>query len=370
MTKHANAEEIAYLGGDDNSEPHDSNPQSARDTAMKLLDEAKDKATEGAPAEAQGELPVTEPTPSPAEATEAGGEPAQGVPPLSPPADWSADDQAVFHKMDAETQKWAIAHDTARREAQAAQMAALSPWQQLDTTWDPYFTRLGVPKAQAVDRLLQADMTLRTGTPQQKQAMVNSILDTYGLREVISPQPAQQVPEDIAQDPVLSGMNQDFNNRLNQVMQAVEGMQSQISSQFGSMQQQQIANDAAALQAWSSATDEKGAPLRPYYAEVEGLMSALAQHAKTTGVQTSLDEVYAQACAAHPEVSRKIKQSQEAAALVQRQQEAASKQAASKSVSGSPGVQRQSNESLSAQPGETATETARRIAASLRASDA
>ena len=47
--------------------------------------------------------------------------------------------------------------------------------------WQPYMDQLGGSFPQAVDGLMQTEHTLRTGTPQQKQAMLLKLASDYGV---------------------------------------------------------------------------------------------------------------------------------------------------------------------------------------------
>lgn len=309
--------------------PHDTNPTPVSEDVEAAMKQAVDAAEEtgdtpelelDAPADIPAEIPAEESREAPA--TEPGDLPA--------PAQWSAEDQEIFRSVDKNTQEWLLARDKAVAEQYQEQLSAVQPLQQVSQTWDPYFKQLGMPPAELLNGLLQTEMKLRTGTPQQKQDALIGIMRSYGIG--VGQEQAQQLPEDIQQDPVAQALNQ----RLNEVLEGQQTLKSQMENQFGALQVQQVQSQVGALHAFRDQTDAEGKPLHPYFSEVENLMDTLAANAMATGQQTTLEDVYQQACWASPGVRAKLQSADRSAGIAGRQQTAADKQRAGKSVSGSP----------------------------------
>ncbi len=336
-----------FIAAGDGLEPHDTNPNSVQadvEKAMKQAQEAAEKtADDGAPKEPDQEaLDFNEakdsttalkdaPEEAPDEAPE-GPEPteeaASSPGDLEPPADWSADDQTIFRDCPSDVQQWLLdRHNSVSAQVQE-QMATVAPLQRIQQQWQPYVDKIGAPIDQAVDQLFRTEMVLRTGTAEQKRQAIQGLMQTYS---VDFSQPGG-LPEELANDPVASAITP----QLQQVMEGLTRLQSQVDSRFGDMQKSQEQQQAAALQSFADAKDEKGQLLRPYFSEVRPLMEVLASQAQAAGTATTMDEVYNQACRASPTVWPKIQAAERSASLRERRAAAAEKQRAASSVSSSP----------------------------------
>lgn len=352
-------------------EPHPQNPQAENTSVRGAVEDAMKKATDAAEA-VEDELPLddgeneAEPQESALEAEGEGSPPSETSPDadeigdLEPPNDWSVQDQEIFRGVDKQTQTWLLERDKATREALQSQMTALQPFQQVNQTWNPHIQKVGKPPAVLLNELLNADYVLRQGTPQQKQQMLGSIIQQYGI-QLEQPAQAPQVPEELQSDPLYGALT----GELKRLSEGLSGLQNQMQTQFGQMQQSQASQQQAALEAFKLETDQTGQLRHPHYAEVEGTMTALAQDALANGRQTTLEEVYQQACWAHPEVRAKLQSAEKAAAIRERQESAAKKQAASKSVSSSPQGSRTVTSLPKGKKGESVRETVERAAAQV-----
>lgn len=363
----------------DGLEPHPQNPASKETTVRGAVEDAMEKASKAVD-ELGDELPLEDNAEEAVETEESAvqaegeGSPSSESSPdadeigdLDPPTDWSAQDQEIFRGVDKQTQTWLLERDKASRGALQEQISALQPFQQVHQTWAPYIDKLGKPPQVLLNELINADYVLRQGTQQQKQQILSSIIQQYGV-EVGQPQGQQQpqLPEEVASDPVYSAIEA----RLQQLQENQAALQSQMGNQFGAMQNQQISEQLMALEAFKGATDESGSLKHPHYQEVEPLMRGLAQDALANGRQTTLEEVYQQACWAHPDVRVKLQSAEKAAAIRERQASAAKKQAASKSVSSSPQGSRTVSRLPKGKKGESVRETVERAAAQAGLADA
>lgn len=300
-------------------EPHGSNPRSTEDDARAAMEEATKKAEEAEKEAA--EEPELELQPEPVQEIE------EELEPLEVPTAWTADQQDVFRNAPREAQEFLLDLYEGVTQPLQQQAESLQPWQQLNQQWDPYFQKVGIPAQQLVGQLLQAEMTLRTGTPAQKQQALAGIMNAYGV--VFDEEPDLSEYDD---DPRMKAIIE----RQAQIESENRQLQSQLQQGFGQVQASQVQQANATLQAFANRVDESGKLVHPYFNEVRGLMETLAETAQRSGQQVTLEQVYEAACRAHPQVWPKIQGAERAAGMAQRNAVAADKRRASKSVSGSP----------------------------------
>ena len=274
--------------------------------------------------------------------------------PLEPPTAWSPEDQEVFRGIaDKDVQDWILKFAERQVAPVQTQFDQLQPVKRVLDNYNSYLTQIGQPVDRVVEGLLQTEYLLRTGTPQQKAQAFAKIAQDYGIE--LGQPTAPALPEDIASDPVAQALDE----RLNKVMERLDGLQSNVQTGLGSFQAQQQNAAQAQLDAFKAEKDEKGNLKHPYYAEVEPMMEALAAAANARGQQMTLEQVYDSACMADATVRTKIESARQAAQIRERQKTAAEKSKASKSVSSSPGGT-QTESSLKVKPGESAYDTVMR----------
>ena len=130
---------------------------------------------------------------------------------------------------------------------------------------------------------------------------------------------------------------------VQQLVQPYMQQLSQFQSQFQTAQQQaeqtQLQEISGQLEAFRTATDEKGAARHMYYDNVRGIMAALIQN----GDAGNLEQAYEMAIRAHPEVSSTIQAEQHRSIEARQLEEARrkadeAKRAAGANVSGQGGV--------------------------------
>lgn len=332
----SNSDHIAV--GED-IEPHETNPNSALHDVQNAMKKAQDEAEkveadlEESPEDVidfNKSKETTTPLKEVAEESDAAPpESADDAPgPLEPPPEWSADDQGIFRSVPEHVQTWLLDRHNSATAQVTERLTQLAPLQRIQEQWQPYVDKIGAPIDQAIDQLFRAEMVLRTGTPEQKRQAIAGLVSTYGVEfDRGSP-----IPEELSNDPVASALTP----QLQQVMEGLHRLQSQVDSRFGEMQQSQQQQQEGALRAFAEQKDEKGNLLHPYFGEVRTLMEALATQAKAAGTATTIEEVYRQACRASPTVWPKIQAAERSADLRERQRAAADKKRAASSVSSSP----------------------------------
>lgn len=179
------------------------------------------------------------------------------------------------------------------------------------TPYMPIITAEGGNPVAAVQGLLNTSYQLRTGTPQQKVALIQEIAQTYGvdIGQVVNPQP---------QDNYL----QSLQNEIAQLKQAVNPQV--IMSQLQEQQEHvRIQSDISAFAA---------NPANKHFEAVKATMAPLL----ASGQAKDLQEAYDMACYANPTIRSTLLQEQSAQAAEKRKAELLAKKQAAVSVTGSP----------------------------------
>lgn len=226
-------------------------------------------------------------------------------------AKWSAippDIQAEIAKREEEVTKGFSRHDEERNFGK-----------QLKDVINPYMPIInaeGGNPAAAVRDLLNTAYQLRTGTPQQKSALIREIARVYGADLTqLQPSPAAYV------DPQVQSLQERLEN--------IE-RQKQQESQY--QQQQHQASIQSEVSAFASD------PAYPHYETVKAHMAALLRG----GVVDNLKDAYDQAVYARPDIRSTLLAQQHADAETKRRAEIKTKtqaaRHASSSVTGSPGM--------------------------------
>ena len=291
----------------------------SRDEAGRFAREAEQAAAEPAASPAPAE---TAPKPaaetSAADASAAAPAPAPAAETVKAPDAWSPAAKAKFAALDPEVQA-----EIARREAEVHKgFTKQDEHRNLGKSFadavNPY---LPIIKAEggnpitAVQDLLQTAYTLRTGTPQAKEALLLGVAKQYGIdlnsvfTRLYSGQPAAQV------DPTVQALQQ----QVQQLQQVIQGGQQQQESQEQAQLHQTIEGFASD-------------PKNVYFSNVKAEMAALLRN----GTATDLQGAYDMACWARPDIRVLLLQQQDQqkqAATRQRTQQA---RFAGSSISGSP----------------------------------
>ena len=177
--------------------PEYADPQDRRGI-RKSLNEQFDKAAKADDANASLQSGETAPAKAdnggkPGADTKSAPEEANGGDASASPAEagWSAEDRAALDSMTPEARQWA--------EAKAAETrATYGGVDALAGKWGGYLSQIGAdtPERQvgALDRLLSTEHALRTGTPQQRAAILSGLAREYGVGTAGSA-PAAPAPE-------------------------------------------------------------------------------------------------------------------------------------------------------------------------------
>jgi hypothetical protein len=177
----------------------------------------------------------------------------------------------------------------------------------------------GADPLQAVDRLLQTSYQLRTAPPQQKAQLVAGIIRDFGVDVHVLDQALTGQLQQQAAKPPQQAVVQD--PRVDQLMQALQGVEQQNSQERDAAAQAEIAQFAQSHE---------------FLADVRDHMADLMEVAQRRGVDLSLEDAYNQACRLNPEIASVLDQRDRAAAAGAAQTRTARAREAASSVGGAP----------------------------------
>lgn len=165
------------------------------------------------------------------------------------------------------------------------------------------FAALGVNETQAIQSLLQSERTLRVGTPEQKLAVLQSIVHSYGV-------PVEALLSDDGNVRDMAMQNATLVSRLNQLEQQLHG--------FTSVQQQ-----SAKQQAESEITKFASDPANKWFNDVREDMARLLN----SGVASDIKDAYDKAVWQRPDIRQAILAQQQKEAEEKRQKDATTRAA-------------------------------------------
>lgn len=267
------------------------------------------------------------------------GEAETDLDPIEPPHHWKLADQEAFRKLTPEAQRFVMAQvDPLAKELETTKASTGKyGWvdQVIDQGRQTAWARSGMDAPTALRQLFAlSDFAGQDPAGFLRYFAQQHRLDpaqVFGItaQPVGDPNAAESL---LAGDPVVAQImeqNRRLTEQVNQLTQAWQGNAQQAEHAA-------VARTDAEIDAFRSATDEKGAPKHPYFDEVRPLMAALYE----AGQANDLATAYQMACRASPEVSGKIEAAQKAAAAREQSRQAREKSAAAAragtSVTGQP----------------------------------
>ena len=229
--------------------------------------------------------------------------------PKQPPPSWKANVREQFANLPAEVQDEVLRRqadfhkgiDQYRQDADYGRglKAVLSPYAQ-------DFASLGVNEAQAVGNLLQTERILRMGSPEQKLAVISSIVQSYGV-------PLEALISDDGNVRDAAMQNSALMTRINRLEQQLHGFTSQ-------QQQQESSRVQSDIQAFASD------PANKWFNDVREDMGRLLN----SGMATDLKDAYDKACNMRSDIRAAILTQQQREADEKRQKEAQQRAAQAK----------------------------------------
>lgn len=297
--------------------------------------------TEAAPAEATDPASAVEPAP-----VEQPVEP----PPVSdvePPKNWSEADKAKFAAMPEDARKWVLDRhksmeaDYTRKTMEIADFKReYEPIRQLIDPFKPQLQQAGYTPDRYIREWINVEQRLMNG---DGVGVIMDVMRGYNIQpdkvlQALGIQPSQaqgQVPQ-APLDPHLQSMAQK--------LAGLEGyLQEQARREQAAAQQRQQAEVSRVtneIEAFRTATDDKGAPLHPHYDDLESTIANLAQVERANGRVPVLKDLYDTAVWANPATRSKQQAAAQAAQQAKEQEAARAKAAAARkagsSVTGAP----------------------------------
>lgn len=211
--------------------------------------------------------------------------------PIEAPVRWSAEDKAAFANLPREAQALlsernrAMEADYTRKTQEVAEFRRhAEPLLQAVQPYSQYLSYVsqnnGLSTPEIIDRLLGAEYTLRTGTPQQKTEALAKIAADYG----IAPQPMDQ---ETGEQP-LARQPDPYVNHLYQQMPQIGQELNQLKQ---TVQQYETERLTLQIESFQSAKDASGNLLHPYFEDVKPHMASLL----SSGQASSMEDAYAKA---------------------------------------------------------------------------
>lgn len=182
------------------------------------------------------------------------------------------------------------------------------------TPYMPIITAEGGNPVTAVQSLLNTAYQLRTGTPQQKAALIQQIAETYGVDMGHIQRQGQDQPQD---NYILS-----LQNEIAQLKQTLN------PDAIMSRLQEKQEDDRMRAEVNAFAAN----PANKHYDQVKAVMASLFASGQTRDLQ----EAYDMACYANPQIRSTLMQEQDAERQAKRKAELTAKKQAAVSVTGSP----------------------------------
>jgi len=228
-----------------------------------------------------------------------------------PPSSWRANVRDHFATLPADVQDEILRregdfHNGIQQYKQDADYArsikgVIAPYQS-------DFAALGVNETQAIQSLLQSERTLRIGTPEQKLAVLQSIVHSYGV-------PVEALLSDDGNVRDVAMQNAQLISRLNQMEQQLHGFTSA---------QQQTAQSQAQTEIQKFASN----PANKWFEDVREDMGRMLN----AGMATDLQDAYDKAVWQRTDIRQAILAQQQKEAEEKRQKEATTR--AAKAIKG------------------------------------
>lgn len=256
--------------------------------------------------------------------------------PIAAPASWSAEDSAVFNKLPRDAQA-VLARRESERDAdyqrKSQEIAEIGRrYEALDRVLEP---RRQALRQQGVDeaRLIDMYFAIDEGMSRDPVNTLRAIAKRFDV-DLTSLNPASGSPDEDLEDPALAGLNKSLSSLQDQLAE----MKAERDREITEAQAQQRAQLQAEVNAFRDAVDETGALKHPHYDTVRAQMGVVFR----SGAAKTLEEAYAQAVWAHPELRQRMLEDEvharTRADAERRKQEAEKASRAAVSVTGAPGA--------------------------------
>lgn len=279
---------------------------------------------------------------------------------VEPPAHWSQGDKDRFKSAPTEWKQWLLDRHRSMEGDYSRKMNEVTalkreyePIDKIFKPWSDQMKQAGVSPARLIEGWANVEQRLMAG---QGVDVLKGVIQSYRIDPM---KLVQALGLKIESPKAADGSELDprvleiINKQLEPVKQALTSREQAEQSAIIAAQHAELNRINSDIEKFKSATNEKGEPLHPHFADVEQDMIMLAQYARARGEKPTLEALYDQALWANTSVRQRILSEREAAAQAQIQaaqqtarqktdEEARAKAAKAKragsSVTGSPGL--------------------------------
>jgi hypothetical protein len=256
-------------------------------------------------------IATTAPAEPPAPATETPVPETPAAPAIEAPQHWAAADKERFSKLPPDGQQFLLDRHKAMEGDYTRNMQAIAPLRKAAEQWQPYLQQMNATPEQAFNHLLQAEYQLRTGTPEQKQALFRQWAQDYGIT---LEQPAQQPAVDEYVDPQVAAVRQELAE-----MKAWRASREQAETQYRQQQQEMRQSELkSTIDSFATEKTDTGTPAHPHYEVVRETMAALIGSGQAPDLKTAYD----MAVWARPDLRQQLLTAQQDAAVKKAAEEA------------------------------------------------
>jgi hypothetical protein len=252
------------------------------------------------------------------------------APAIEAPQHWASADKERFAKLSPDGQQFLLDRHKAMEGDYTRNMQAIAPLRKVAEQWQPYLQQFGqnATPDKVFNHLLQAEYSLRNGTPEQKTALFRQWAQEYGINldQAVPPAADEYVDPHVA--------------TLNQKLAQLEAWKNSREQAEQHHQRQQAERQHTELQStitsFAAEKTEAGAPAHPHYEAVRETMAALIGGGQAQDLKTAYD----MAVWARPDLRQQLLAAQHEAATRKAAEEAKAKSqkagTAAASVSGKP----------------------------------
>ena len=223
---------------------------------------------------------------------------------LEAPVHWPSDDRELFTKQPKEVQQWMTSRIKSQDADYTRKTQEIAPLRNVIQKWDSYLTQTGQVADTTFDLLMSAEQRLRSGTAQDKVAVVQALAKDYNIPlEALAPPQGEQGALDEQQL-----MQQHVSQAIQPYQQQLQQMQDYEASKLELEQQAQYSTLQQEINTFADEKTEAGELAHPFYRDpgIEDTMAILAKQEQDSGQVPVLQDLYDRAVRANPATFAKL----------------------------------------------------------------
>lgn len=202
-------------------------------------------------------------------------------PELEAPSHWAFEDREVFKALDAKGREFLLrrhkqteADYTRKSQALSEDVKIAENYRKKLTPHEGYIKQIGIDPFEAFEKLVGAEIKLRTGTPAEKQEMLQNLAKQYGV----------QFNADNATQP-------EVDEKTKFILQKIQQQEHRLLQWEKEKEETERRSLQTHINNFSSQVDEKGLPKYPHFETIKADMGLLLKNGKAE----SLEDAYEQA---------------------------------------------------------------------------